>query len=48
MPYLDSRGYCAKCDKVTAHRYSLIIHCKNCGLQTTVSEYAENEKKQKK
>ena len=44
MPYLDDKGYCRKCERVTPHRFSLMVKCKNCGLESTQSEYHQGEK----
>jgi hypothetical protein len=47
MPYLDGKGYCRKCKRVTPHRYSLRIKCFNCKLESTQQEYNEGIKDKK-
>lgn len=47
MAYLDDKGYCSNCKKVTAHRFSLLIRCNNCGKVSTQREYLESVKEQK-
>ncbi len=47
MPYLDDKGYCKKCGRVTKHRFSLKVTCLNCKTVSTQADYrkAEEEKK---
>lgn len=44
MAYLNDKGYCSKCKRITPHRFSLIIKCLNCGLEKTQKEHIESEK----
>lgn len=44
MPYLNSKGYCRECKRITSHRFSLMIKCYNCGLESTQKEHLQGEK----
>lgn len=44
MAYLNGKGYCKKCDRITPHRFSLMVKCLNCGLEKTQKEHNESQK----
>lgn len=44
MVYLNDKGYCRKCRKITSHRFSLMIKCNNCGIISTQEEFRKGEK----
>jgi hypothetical protein len=44
MPYLNDKGYCRKCERITSHRFSLIVKCLNCKIESIQEEYRKGIK----